>query len=242
MSEKGRLAPVDYDTLADVLTGIAYPMRLELLEMLRFPKFLSEIHLQPRRSWGGETPERPAARQTVQAHLDKLEDAGLVRVEAVPDGARTINRYSVDHTRLYALVEDLRRVSALQPGNALADDATGTLAGGRAPPTVTGPRLVLVHGLYEGKTFPLTPATATEGRWTIGRRRGIAASLDYDPFVSLDNAIVTREGEDAFRVADVDGSKNGTLVNWALLRRGEARLLRPGDVVGVGRSLLTFAL
>ncbi|HLE47820.1 MAG TPA: FHA domain-containing protein, partial [Candidatus Thermoplasmatota archaeon] len=104
----------------------------------------------------------------------------------------------------------------------------------------TGPRLVLVHGLYEGKSYALDPRLAPEGEWRIGRRRGIAVSLDYDPYISLENSVVRRTG-DKLTIEDLPGSKNGTSVNWEPLAKGRAHVLKPVDVIGVGRSLLVFA-
>lgn len=105
------------------------------------------------------------------------------------------------------------------------------------PPT--GPRLVLVHGVYEGRAYPLTGQTADGGGWLLGRAKDVAVSLDYDPFVSHETARVTREG-DRFEITDL-GSKNGTWVNWRSLEEGESAERECGDVVGVGRSLLAFA-
>lgn len=67
----------------------------------------------------------------------------------------------------------------------------------------------------------------------------MAVCLDYDPYVSLENAAVARAG-DGFDVSDLPQSKNGTAVNWEVLPKGGRRELRPGDLIGVGRSLLLF--
>ena len=234
--EPPRAAPIDYAALAEALAALAYPTRLELLDVLRFPHAVGEIRLSPLRSQAGENPERAASKQAVQAHLDKLVDVGLVRLEATPSEGRALNRYVVNAQRVYALVEELRSLSVRYAGRSASADATGTLGAPAQAEDEEGPRLVLVHGAYEGKTFRLEGSDA----WTIGRRRGLPVSLDYDPFVSVEHARVERDG-DGFRVVDLPASKNGTSVNWRPLAKGGARRLRPADVVGVGRSLLAFA-
>src|SRR5687767_3964350 len=60
---------------------------------------------------------------------------------------------------------------------------------------IEGPCLVLVKGLDEGRTFALPPPKAGPKSWNIGRRRGAPVSLDFDPFVSTENAaIIWEEG------------------------------------------------
>jgi predicted component of type VI protein secretion system len=94
--------------------------------------------------------------------------------------------------------------------------------------------------VYEGRAYALDDATGPEGEWVIGRRKGLAVSLDYDPYVSNENSVVVRR-DGAYWVRDVAGSKNGTSVNWEPLARGGQRRLDATDVIGVGRSLLAFA-
>lgn len=230
----------DYDGLAELLSALAYPARLELLEILRFPHALSEIRLSPRRAGPTDSPERIAARTTVQAHLERLVDTDLVRVEESATQPGRAQRYSVNPQRLYAFMEDMRRLSIMRSRGGTTSDATGTLTDHSPPAETPGPRLVLVHGVYEGKSFPLDDATATDGRWIVGRRSGLSVVLDYDPWVSLDNSVISRGDGDGFVVTDIRGSKNGTFVNWRRLSPDAARPLRPGDVLGVGRSLLVF--
>jgi hypothetical protein len=239
MPPKPRDPAVDYATLGEFLAVLSYPVRLELLSLLRFPHTLSELKLAPHKHAPGSEP-RVASRQTIHNHLAKLEDADLVRAETVERGGRAMPQYTVNPPRLYAVLEDLRQVCTIYAGKGLATDATGTLAARDAGEEPKGPRLVLVHGLYEGKWFPLDARTSAEGRWLVGRKRGLPVALDYDPFVSLEHAVVQARGGD-FVVTDLPSSKNGTAVNWRTLPAGGSRVLRPGDVVGVGRSLLCFA-
>jgi DNA-binding transcriptional ArsR family regulator len=230
--------PPDYASLAEFLAALGYQLRLELLDQLRFPHTLGELRVAPQRKEAGQAPERPAARQTVQGHLDRLVEADLVRVENVTQGGRTVPRYVVNSLKLYELTEELRRLVVRYAGRGPAGDATGTVASVAAGAAVHGPRLVLVHGVYEGKAFLLEDRTAEGGQWVIGRRRDAPIALDYDPFVSLENAVVTGR-KDRFSVTDL-GSKNGTFVNWGQLPRASSHALKAGDVIGVGRSLLVF--
>ncbi|HUR70182.1 MAG TPA: FHA domain-containing protein [Candidatus Thermoplasmatota archaeon] len=234
MSEPPRREAVDYVILADALSALGYPMRLELLDLLRFPHAVGELRLTPSRQETSGNPERSVARQTVQYHLDKLVEGGFVREE--PAEGRAAPRYVVSPQRVYAVIEEMRALSLMFAGRGGSSDATGTIADGARFEPLQGPRLLLVHGVYEGKQFRLDGDATT---WSVGRRKGLAICLDYDPFVSLENALVER-GADGFTVVDVAGSKNGTSVNWTRLPRGGRRRLVRGDLVGVGRSLLLF--
>lgn len=232
--------PFDWDTLAEFLDALSYPLRLELLHVLRFPHTLSEIKVAPHRVEAGGNPERPAAKQTVVGHREKLVDAGLVRTAQVERGGKSVPVYEVNPQRLYGLTEDLRRLSVIYAGHGRADDQTGTL--GAAPARaerLRGPRVVLVHGVYEGKAYRLDPRTRGPDGWVIGRKADAAVSLDYDPYVSLQNSTIEERGREHV-ITDLEESKNGTLVNWEPMPRGSSRELESGDVIGVGRSLLLF--
>lgn len=226
-----------YDGLAVLLGALSYPVRLQLLGLLRFPHTLHDIKLGARRGDAGSAPAATAARQTVHAHLRKLEAAQLVRTESVEIGGRTVRQYSVNAQKVYALVEDLRRLSVLYAGQGNVQDLTGSLPFQPVPTQENGPRLVLAHGVYEGKVFAL--AGAAKDNWSIGRGRAAAILLDYDPFVSVEHARIERR-EDGFYLVDL-GSKNGTLVNWRPIPSQGTRRLRSADIIGVGRSMLVFA-
>lgn len=228
---------VDYDRLAELLKALAYPLRLELLGKLRTPQTLGEIEVVPRQGPGGKG--RPAARQTVQSHLDTLAEAELVTSTPVEKRGVDVPSYRANPVRLYGIMEELRSLIVRYAGHGLEPDRTATLSAAGRPETASGPRLVLVHGVYEGRAYPLTLDTSDGAGWLLGRAKDVAVSLDYDPFVSHEAARVTREG-DGFAITDL-GSKNGTWVNWGSLEAGERADLRSGDIVGVGRSLLAFA-
>jgi DNA-binding transcriptional ArsR family regulator len=229
----------DYATLAEFLAALAYPTRLALLEQLRFPHTLGEIRIAPHRREGGQMVDRPVARQTVLGHLEQLVAVGLVQAESVEAEGRQVPRYAVNASRLYELSEELVRLTTRYAGAGGGAEATSTVTTRVPRPPARGPRLVLVHGVYEGKVFAFSGEAAGVGPWILGRRRDAAVSLDYDPFVSLEHAVVTQEGR-SFVVNDL-GSKNGTTVNWEPLAPGRPHALRPGDVLGVGRSRLCFA-
>jgi DNA-binding transcriptional ArsR family regulator len=238
MPERPRRGPVDYVVLADALSALGYPARLELLDQLKFPHAAGEVRVAPTRSDEAGSPERAVAPQTVRYHLEKLVEAGFVRQE--PAGKdKGPARYIANAQKLWAVTEELRALSRMYAGRGPLGDETGTVVGGAPATALAGPRLVLVHGVYEGKPFPLPAPARGEASWTIGRQRGLALSLDYDPFVSLENTVVAaRDG--AYTVTDLATSKNGTTLNWAPIPRGVPTPLRAGDVIGVGRSLLLF--
>lgn len=229
--------PVNYVALAEFLDALAYPVRLELLNRLRFPHEVSELEITPHKDVGEGNRDRPLARQTVQEHVDKLVAAGFVREEQ-PEGSGA-RRYQVDSSKLYALVEDLRELSTMHAGRGADPEATGTVDPMADPDQVQGPHLLLMHGVYEGKRFPLVPGTQQEGGWAIGRSDEVPITLDYDPYVSTQNSFVEPDG-DEFQIRDLPQSKNGTWVNWEEIPVGEARRLEPGDAIGVGRSILSF--
>lgn len=231
--------PVDDEALAEALTALAYPARLELLDLLRSPKTLGQIRLRPRSGPDGAPEDRPAARPTVLKHLDCLVAARFVDQDTTEQGGRTVPRYEVNATQLYALTEELRRLAVRYAGHGGIGDETGTLGGAQVAEPPRGPRLTLVHGVYEGRAFPLAPGTLQEGGWTLGRARGLPVSLDYDLFVSSKHARIERR-DDGFVLHDL-GSKNGTRVNWRAMQPGDRVPLQPADIIGVGRSALCFS-
>ncbi|HWH08571.1 MAG TPA: FHA domain-containing protein, partial [Candidatus Thermoplasmatota archaeon] len=142
--------------------------------------------------------------------------------------------YTLDHRRIFAAAESLRAFAALRP----LDDPEGRTEAADAPDprrTPRGPRLALVRGLGEGTVHRLDEGA----EWLIGRRRDAHVPLDYDPFVSAENARVQKVGSD-FVLEDLPGSRNGTTLNFRRLEPGERAKLRHGDLVGVGHSALLF--
>lgn len=227
---------LDVERLSTYLKALANPARLELLWLLRVPTAASDIVLAPRRRDEGLSPSRPMSRQSVEEHLASLEELGVVeRIGDEPDGKGGTTRV-LNQARLFALVEELRTLTAIRP--AVRVDVDATLASGAdapAAPWPRGPKLVLASGPLEGRAFPLEGA----GPWSVGRSRASAIALAYDPYASADHArLVPHEGGHA--IEGVAGARNPTRVNFAALKPGERRKLSGGDVLGVGRSLLVY--
>jgi pSer/pThr/pTyr-binding forkhead associated (FHA) protein len=144
--------------------------------------------------------------------------------------------FIVNHQAIFALSEEFKGLARLRP---VLDPGveTAPLQGAQEAPVAGTPRLVVVKGLEEGVTFPLDPAIARE--WIVGRKRDADVPLDFDPFVSSENALIEwRDG--AHVVRDLPTSRNGTSHNLRLLPRGGEARLRHGDLVGVGRTLLLY--
>lgn len=228
------------EALAQRFSALASSVRLALLREVAVPRTVTEIRVKPSAAAaGGGGADRSVSRQTVREHLDRLVAAGLVLPRETERSRGPTTEYVLNHQELYALAEEFREMARLRPA---AELALATLDGPdrRETGNLAGPCLLLVKGLGEGRAFDLAPRRG-DGRdeWVIGRRRGVDVSLDYDRFVSTENALVTLENG-AYAIADVPESRNGTLVNFRALERGEKKRLANGDLVGVGRSLLLF--
>ena len=229
-------APIDYDRLEEYLRALAHGRRLELLNILRVPRALADIRITPGRRRLFERPDRYVSRQAVQRHLEILQEVGfVVATPAKPHG----KDFVVDPQRVYQVLEELRRVGTATAGAFVSRDETVDGQGASAHEVDPGPKLVLVHGFVEGKVFPLRSRdVGPGGGWVVGRKPDLHVSLDYDPFVSLLNSEVRLEGRE-YVVSDLGSSRNGTWVNWRPVG-ADPVALRPGDVLGVGRSLLVF--
>jgi predicted component of type VI protein secretion system len=92
-------------------------------------------------------------------------------------------------------------------------------------------QLVVVEGPHRGAVFPLDVGQAL----TVGRATSQAICLP-DATVSLRHAEVGRNEGGAW-VRDL-ASRHGSHVNGARIEPGEARPVRPGDVLQVGRVKL----
>lgn len=238
--EANKDSDATFDKLASYLEALANPGRLELLSQLRQPRVVGEIELRP--TTPGKSADRNITRQAVRKQLAKLEEAGLVLRQRVRREGVLVEEHVVNHPMLFALVEELRSVTRLPATVALAPAATMTgrqvEEGGRG--RSRGARLITVHGSVEGRTFPLeSRGLGSDRGWVVGRRRGLAVSLEHDPFVSNEHAEVLLRGA-RFEVLDLRTNKNGTFLNWEALPRGGSAPLSTGDVIGVGRTLLLF--
>lgn len=217
--------------LSDALSALGSPTRLALMRAVRTPRTLREIELGSLD--GGH--ERPLARQTVREHLERLIEVGVVSTRPVVREYGDTSEFVVNHQALFGLSEEVRRLARLRPA---VEPSVNTVVGGMDRPSAAPrPCLVLVKGLDEGATFDLRPREPNE--WIIGRRRGVAISLDFDPSISSHNSLITwHDGH--HEVQDDASSRNGTSVNFCLLQKGERVPLRNGDLIGVGRALLLY--
>ena len=235
-------APIDYRGLRRHLQILAHESRLALLFHLQRPRTVDEIRLVPGPSRAGTRPDRPISRQAIQHHLNQLLAAGLVHatVREQRKEGHGMKEYVLDAPRLFALIEELRKINAarssLVPGAAETQQLGGPVHARWDP----GPKLVLVHGVDEGRVFPLSSSLLHPRRgWIIGRSRAAAVCLDYDPFVSNENAEILRDRE-GFRLLDLRTARNGTSLNGEPLPTGGQAPLTNGDIIGLGRSVLVF--
>lgn len=228
---------VDYALLSGFLRALSIPNRLELLRLLQVPHTPSEISIRPFRRDPAHNPARPISRQAVEAHLHKLQELGFVHSRAARREGRPAREYALNHARLFVVADELRRLSLVRanPGGATATGSPPAGADVEPPALPASPCLVLVSGPLEGRAVALEGA----GPWVVGRDPGLDVSLPYDPFVSKRNTRISREGG-AFHAQSLPGARNGTRLNWRPLGEDEAAPLRPGDTLGVGRSLLVF--
>jgi DNA-binding transcriptional ArsR family regulator len=225
---------IDVERLSTYLKALAHPNRLELLWLLRIPTAASDVQLRPRRRDDVLSAERAISRQAVLQHLESLEEVGVV--DRIPDEPGMPQRRVLNQARLFALIEDLRALTLIRPAVRVDVDTTLPQARDATPPWPAGPKLVLVSGPWEGMVFPLQGP----GPWSVGRSRSQDVSLAYDPYVSAEHARLVRGGEGRILLEQLPGARNPCQANFAPLSKGESRALRPGDVVGVGRSALVF--
>lgn len=230
----------DVVRLAEYLKALGNPNRLELLHALRRPRPVRDIELRPEVVREGENPDRPISHQAVRDHLAKLRSIGVLVVERVERDGNIVDEYVLNHQKLYAIVEELRLLGELRAQvEPLHEDTIGATRQAAAPET-PGPHFLLVRGSGEGRVFPLKKENLSADRgWLVGRKHGLAVSLDYDPFVSSENAELLLNGA-GYTLRDLPASRNGTSLNFSALPRGASATLRHGDVVSVGRTHLVF--
>ena len=231
----GSMRTATLHELERVLKALANVNRLKLLETLQVPQGYADINLQPSRGdeWGSD--ERAISRQALRKHLHELMEIGVV-VE-LPSGESGTRRYTVNHARLFGVVEQMRQIATVR-GGAPSGGQTVDLEVGRPGGGVDGPHLVLVRGVQEGRCYSLVTQNR-EPEWSIGRGRGADVSLDYDPYASTSHARVVLK-ERQFFLVDLPSNRNGTFLNWNRMVRGGVAPLKAGDVIGVGMSLLVL--
>ncbi len=228
---------IDYGQLGDILRVLSTPNRLELLRKLQVPRTSREISLTPFRRDPGRRPDRPLSRQTVEEHVARLQDIGLVQERATTREARPVIEYEVNQARLFLIVEELRRLCLLQTTTGRTAATVRVRTSDDAPEphaAVKGPCFVLVNGVREGEVFTL----AGDGPWSIGRGTASVVSIPYDPFLGREHATV-RRSRSRFELEPSSSAANPVRVNWSPPLAGVTSL-QAGDVVGLGRSLLVF--
>jgi len=216
------------DKLAAWLRPLANPLRLRILWFLTEPHHLEEVaaHLG-------------ISRQGTRKHLDMLVDIGVVeRIEGKRE--RVVMEYVIRPQALFLIYDNFEKLSTLRSSRDAAAGAAGaTMHGaGDAPRAAhaSGPGLWVVRGLRTGSAWPLT--RLRDETWVIGRDRGCALCVDYDPYASNRHAEVRWDGS-RFLLTDLR-STNGTTHNWSFLARGASAPLAHGDLLGVGKTLLLF--
>ncbi len=249
------LSARDLANLSTYFQALAFPSRLQLLSLLQVPRTAQEIRLAPTRADRTTRSERPVSRQALSGHLRRLLAIGLVEAAPGRRGGRVVTEYTVSHARLFALVEEMRRLALIQPPpgptgvTVLQDDSAARPAPSQAGVTATsegagiasGPALVMANGPLEGRAYSL----AGSGPWTVGRVASCEVHLPHDPFVSKRNTVVrapaaTGVAGALWTVEARADARNGTLLNWRPMEPGTTAPLQPGDVLRVGRTLLVM--
>ena len=100
---------------------------------------------------------------------------------------------------------------------------------------LTGSKLVCAEGPYFDQVFPLTPHSA---RTTIGRASDCDIALPSDRVVSRHHATVHLTAG-RHLIEDIK-SANGTFLNDVPLRPYDRKLLKPGDLVRIGDTILRY--
>lgn len=264
MAEGAALSERDLALLGAYFQALGFPSRLRLLSLLQVPRTAQEIRLAPTRVDRDARSGRAVSRQALTGHLRRLLAIGLVEASPSRRHGRTVTEYSVSHARLFALVEEMRRLALIRPppsatGVTALQDGPGEAS---AALLASGPALVMANGPLEGRAFALQGP----GPWTIGRLPSCEVCLAHDPFVSKRNTLVRRAtptkaggptapgqpgppgtaggsgaaAAPAFLALARPEARNGTAVNWQPMPPGGEAPLANGDVLRVGRTLLVL--
>ena len=138
--------------------------------------------------------------------------------------------FSGDQIRLYVPVLEF---SAADDEEVRQARQTGNLS--TAPLSQGSGQLIITTGSQEGQIIPLLLNTVTVGRaitnatWEIGLQ---------DPSVSRPHARMERQ-DGKWVLIDL-GSANGTRVNTEKLPEGEQRILKDGDIIAFGATMVLF--
>ncbi len=220
---------VDFDVLADHLKPLGNATRLRLLHMLTRPLYLEEI-----------ASKLGMSRQGARKHLDDLVDLGVLRKQFGRRDFGPVTEYVTNAQKIFLLQVEFEKLGGLKPPAEAEPrptlDRSASATGARRSPPRPAPRLAIVRGPSEGCAFELADQAARV--WRIGRDKAAEIRLDHDPFLSNRHAEVRRDAR-GFVLADAF-SRNGTTLNWRRLDRGATVALKPGDVIGVGKTSLVF--
>lgn len=220
------------DKLAEDLDGLSNLQRLRLLHFLTRPRYAEEIaeHLG-------------MSRQSALKHIEKLEERQFVRAVHGRRASGPVIEYLVNPSRLFAVGVALGNLGRLEPEGGPAvrfSQKTEVLNddGQPKPQLDAEPRpaqLLVTSGPSAGVKYGLA---ADKRRWTMGRDEDRDLRLANDPFVSGRHAEIQTERTGPVLV-DVF-SANGTYLNFMRLPRGGRVPLRPGDVIGIGHTVLVY--
>lgn len=217
------------EALAADLEALAHPFRIRLLDLLTRPCYGEEI-----------AEALGTSRQAALRHVERLVERGFVRTLNGRRASGPVVEYQVVPQRLVALGVTLGEFGRLAPQGGpqvRRRDATMEFPAhqGEAAAAHPGGQLLVLSGPLAGRRILVADAG---GRVTLGRDPENDLALANDPFVSGRHA----EIEVSAGAADlIDAfSANGTFVNLGRVPRGGRVPLAPGDVIGVGHTLIAY--
>jgi len=172
----------------------------------------------------------PMSPSVAPIHATIVQKSGCLFFQPVGSAPTGLNGYAVDS-------------AWLTDGDVLGIGGIDLVFYGRARPPANAPAMVRSAAAPEPlvrKDFRLIDSMGTvhslgQGQWTIGRDKDAAISLGWDPSVSRMHAVIDVQGERVL-VRDL-ASQSGVRVGPILVRE---QVLKPGDVITLGRTTLTF--
>lgn len=230
----------DLTELLSKLKAVSDENRFRLLEDLKKPRTINDIHLTAETDAESYRGDRRLTRQGIQYHLDILREAELVTANLEKREGRMMNVHRVDPCGLFVFWEQLGDlVSRLGSDQAGTEHPTRDLEE-QTRKWPQEPRLVLTHGLMNGRAFGLSgkPSSAHRG-WIIGRSPKAEITLPYDPYISAEDTEII-PSEDGYKVLDLRTSTNRTQINDRTLDFGGQARLDRGDLIQIGRSQLLY--
>ncbi|HWG91913.1 MAG TPA: FHA domain-containing protein [Candidatus Thermoplasmatota archaeon] len=224
-TQRARTGAVDERDLSELLTVLANPTRLALIERLAKPAFVTDL-----------AQEMGLTRQSLERHLQDLEAAGFVVGTPSWRGPLRATEYATDRTALFTFTERLGDLGKQMAPVGQSNNATLPSAPFAADPQRGHAGLLLVHGDTPGKWFSLQGKRLV----VIGRSQEVDVSVPYDAFSSSRHASL-HLANDGWRLTDLKAT-NPPSVNFRPLQAGESVLLRHGDLITVGRTQLLFRI